>query len=125
MATRRRFLLDCSTVAVTASLVPAKVFAGPLRARKVLLDQLSYSAFEEQLNTIFVVHRASAPLVKLALIQVEAMARHKLAPANAADAQNEKFSLIFAGPRNDPLGQDTYIFEHSILGQFDMFIATI
>jgi hypothetical protein len=125
MATRRRFLLECSTVAVTASLVPAEVFGGPLRSRQVSLDQVSLSAFEAQLNTIFVVHRASGPSVKLALIHVEALAPHKSAPTNAEDAQNEKFSLVFAGPRNLPLGQDTYTFEHSGLGDFEMFIATI
>jgi hypothetical protein len=125
MATRRRFLLDCSTVAVTASLVPAEVFGGSLRSRQVSLDQVSFSAFEGQLNTVFTVHRASGPSVKLALILVETLPPHKSAPANAEDAQNEKFSLVFAGPRNQPLGQDTYTFEHSGLGEFEMFIATI
>jgi hypothetical protein len=125
MATRRRFLLDCSTVAVTASFVPAEVFSGPLRSRQVSLDQISFSAFEAQLNTVFVVRSAAGPSVKLALIHVEALTPHKSAPANAEDAQNEKFSLVFAGPRNQPLGQDTYTFEHSGLGEFEMFIANI
>ncbi len=51
-------------------------------------------------------------------------------PANAVqaaapDAWNEKFSLLFRGLPSQPLAQDTYLFEHRMLGRFAMFIVPI
>jgi hypothetical protein len=43
----------------------------------------------------------------------------------AADAQNEKFSLLFQSSGPVELTQNTYPFEHPALGRLDIFIVPI
>ncbi|HWY78167.1 MAG TPA: hypothetical protein VN281_21305, partial [Verrucomicrobiae bacterium] len=49
----------------------------------------------------------------------------QVADANAADARNERFSLLFSGPLNRTLLQGSYIFEHLGIGRFEMFIVPV
>ncbi len=45
--------------------------------------------------------------------------------ANAEDARNERFCLLFRGPAHQPLAQNTYVFEHPRLGDLALFIVPI
>jgi hypothetical protein len=125
MPSRRQFLLGCSAAAVTSSLLPASVLAGPSSLKPVGLHQISFNDFALQLNSLFLVRSASGEIIKVQLVEARPLPPFPAANANAADAQNEKFSLLFAGPRAQPLTQDTYAFEHGALGQFEMFVAAI
>ena len=132
MRTRRKFLLNCSAVAVTASVTPASVFAAPRKSLEVPLEQISLSSFASNLNTLFRVQGDNGPAVTLQLIEVSptpaarvsASSRSRLNSVEA-DAANEKFSLLFRGALNQPLEQDTYWFESRGIGRFAMFIVPI
>ena len=81
--------------------------------------------FTRQLNTTFLVHPDQGTPVKLHLVEVSPVVPSDGALAYAEDAQNEKFSLLFRGPPDAPLEQNTYVFEHQWTGSFEMFIVPI
>jgi len=125
MTTRRRFLRDSSLFAA-AALVPASAFAGPARRRAISLDQVRFGAFAANVGTTFWVLQDQGPATRLELAQ----AKPCPPPANsvqaaAPDAWNEKFSLVFRGLPGQSLGQDTYLFDHGVLGRFAMFIVPV
>ena len=119
--TRRQFLRDCSVVAIAASLTPIAVLAQSRGGRKRGANQLVFEQYAQQLNTSFSLR---AGLLYSRLLLVEA---HRLpaTASNAEDARNERFYLLFRGPAHQPLGQDTYVFEHSRLGRRDIFIVPV
>lgn len=90
-------------------------------------ERLSYAVFAGQLNTVFRVRLASGGWVRLKLIQA------RLAPPfrgcagcpEAANAGQERFSLLFSGPPEAALASALYAFEHAQLGRFDMYIGEI
>ncbi len=120
MTSRRQFLTGCSALTLTASLAPAICLTNLLPVRKVSLDQVSFAVISAKVSQYFRVAKKSVDL-KL----VEAKLSPKLAaPGPAAeDARNEKFSLRFVGPKDRVLTQDSYTFEHTDLGCFEMFIV--
>jgi uncharacterized protein DUF6916 len=124
MPTRRQFLLNCSTVAVTASVTPATVFGAPFHFQEVSLEHVSFSAFAAHLNAVFHVQSASGSTVRLQLVEVQPTPSFPAAAA-AADAANEKFSLLFRAPLKQPLEQGSYWFEHQGIGRFAIFIVPI
>lgn len=121
---RRRFLVNCSAVAVTASVAPITL-GGPSGRRAVSLDQIGVSDFARQLNTAFTVRPSRGDAVELVLVEVRSLVSLKNASPNAEDAGNEKFALLFRGAPAAPLKQNTYSFEHQRLGTFRMFIVPI
>jgi hypothetical protein len=125
MPTRRRFLAKCSTLAVTASIVPSVVLEAGSGRKYLSLDQIRYDDFAAQLKSYFLAYGQAASPVAVRLVEARRLAPHALALANAADAQNEKFSLLFSGPLSKPLAQNTYTFEHQRIGRFSLFIVPI
>src|SRR5579872_7360240 len=125
MPTRREFLLNCSAVAVASSVTPATVFGAPLRFKEVPLERVSFSAFATCLNALFQVQDDSGLAVTLQLVEVQPAPPSPPATLPAADAANEKFSLLFRGPLNQPLEQDSYSFECRGIGRFVMFIVPV
>ena len=126
MSTRRKFLVECSAVAVTASLAPANVLgAGSLRLREVPLEQIRFSVFAARLNSAFQVLTDSGGSVTLQLIEAQPTPVSLRTPRPAEDAANERFSLLFRGPLRQPLEQDTLWFQHPTIGRFAMFIVPI
>lgn len=89
--------------------------------------QISYKAFARQVNTLFQVHPSSGQVVKLKLLKAPPSRPTPCAPGRrpAADAGNEKFSLIFSGPKAMVLAPAIHRFTHDDLGQFDMYIGQI
>jgi hypothetical protein len=125
MPTRRNFLINCSAIAVTASLAPASAFSASLQSTQTSLEQIGFQDFANKVNTLFHVHVDSTSLVALHLIEAKPLLPANLSVVNAEDGRNEKFSLRFAGPARQPLDQNSYVFQHQGIGQFLMFIAPV
>ena len=126
MTTRRRFLRDSSFFAAAAALVPASGLAGRLGGRAASLDQVRFGAFAANVGTPFWVLQDQGPAIGLELAEAKPSPPPVNAPQAAApDAWNEKFTLRFRGLPGQPLAQDTYVFEHAVLGRFAMFIVPI
>ena len=119
MPTRRKFIRDCALVAAATTLVPA-AFAQDTSSLPAFPDSPSYDQFLRQVNTPFRLSSGSKSF-EVTLVQANAL------PAGAPgslDAGNEKFSLLFCGPRAG-LEQDTYSFEHERLGRLAIFIVPV
>jgi hypothetical protein len=123
MATRREFLLNCSALAATAALAPAGALAARPRSRHVHLDDISVSAFATQLNTRFLVRDAAGAVMALVLASVEPFDSGADAAPMIAGAPFENFSLYFVG--DSSLRQGTYSFEHTEIGQFELFVVPV
>lgn len=121
MQKRRTFLRDCSLIAAAASLVPAAALAHPPASRIAVPDGPGFGQFVRQVNTTFVL-RDGSKTVRLLL--VEASTFPAATPGSEASG-NEKFSLLFHGPAQLPLDQNTYQFEHPRIGRFLIFIVPI
>jgi len=122
MATRRTFIRNCSAFAALAAFVPASLLAAPQRRRGVSLADVSFGTFAAQVNSQFLLRNLNGDAQALQLVEAEP------APGGdsfAEDGGSEKFSLLFRGDPTRPLQQDTYRFEHTRIGRFDMFIVPI
>ena len=77
------------------------------------------TSFKSQLGTSFLInHQASK--VKLKLVDVSSFASRKQAAAG-----KEGFSLLFRGPQEMTLKQDTYLIEHEELGMFSFLVVPV
>lgn len=122
MATRRRFIRDCSALAASAAFLPPSVLAAPRRWREVSLANVAFGTLAELVRSTFVVRDASGSTQALELVEAE--------PALSADSfeggdDAERFSLIFRGDLTRALSQKTYVFDHSRIGRFEMFIVPV
>jgi hypothetical protein len=128
MSTRRKFLFDCSAALAAVSLTPLDVLAKPreFEMKERSLDELSFSTFVAQLKTRFRVYAAPTRVVELELAEATVQKEYPQQSSQPApDADNEKFSLLFRGQRNEPLEQKMFKFEHDKIGRFDLFIVHI
>ena len=119
MSSRRQFLRDCSLVATAAALTPSAALAQNYGPHGMAARDLRFDRFAAQLNTTFTVRTVTTP-IRLVLVETE------LSPPaadEAEDARNERFSLLFRGPADQPLSQDTYLFDHPRLGRQAIFIV--
>ena len=124
MATRRRFIRDCSTLAVSAAFSPALVSAAPRARREVSLATVSVEELAKLTGSIFVAGGPCGPQA-LELVGVEWLSRPDARGSGEGSAAGEAFSLYFRGDPGQALAQDTYRFEHGRLGRFDMFIVPV
>jgi hypothetical protein len=126
MKARRTFLLHCSTIAVGAFVLPSAAWATPglLRGGPA---PISFAQFEKNLNTSFTVVREGGRKVMLKLVEAQVATQRNSSKAarRGGDEGNEKFSLIFRGPRGQLLPQDNYRFRHSELGELSLFIVPV
>jgi hypothetical protein len=79
-------------------------------------DDLTYATFAARLRETFIVRLDSSTIVELTLVTASDV---------ALPAVGERFSIIFSGPRERPLPQGTYTFDHPALGLFPLFIVPI
>jgi len=80
---------------------------------------LNMASFKSQLGTSFQInHQASK--VKITLVDVTNFASRKQAAAG-----KEGFSLLFRGPKETTLKQDTYVIEHEQLGMFSFLVVPV
>lgn len=129
MTTRRKFLLDCSTAMAGLALAPLHSAGQLAKSREGLqsLEKMSYSLLAGQVGTVFRVRLSPGQIVELKLLKAP------LAPPTPArpgrrppgDAGNEKFSLIFSGPKEALLASAIHQFEHRHLGRLEMYIGQI
>jgi hypothetical protein len=126
MKPRRTFLLRCSTVAAGAVVMPGAVLGTPSLSQGGPAHP-GLAEFEKNLNSSFEVIHEGGSKVTLKLVEAQAARRRSSSKAvrGAADAGNEKFSLLFKGPRNQLLPQDTYRFRHRELGELSLFIVPV
>ncbi|MDB6025627.1 MAG: hypothetical protein JWM68_1850 [Verrucomicrobiales bacterium] len=121
MNTRRQFLLECSKLAaVTVAVAPSVMLAAPGRS-----DPMALANFRRSLQSVFLAQMDPTTNVELELIRVRLSSLASLGkhPLKAPDRHNERFSLLFRGPLNGVLDQNTYTFEHKNMGTFPMFIV--
>jgi hypothetical protein len=117
--------LGCSALAVAASISPDQVLSAPFRPAEIPLDQISFQDFAGALRTAFQARIDSGRRVELQLVMARPLASSPEAEVKAEDARNEKFSLLFTGPRNVPLPRNSCVFEHERLGRFTMFVSPV
>jgi hypothetical protein len=91
------------------------------------LNQISYSSLAGQINTLFRVHLSPLQTVELKLLKAPFAPSTPANPGRRlpGDAGNEKFSLIFRGPKDELISPAIYRFEHEKLGAFEMYIGQI
>lgn len=126
-SSRRHFLACGSALVATALAWPSGVFATPRRfvMKELSLDDICLTTFAGQLHTTFSVTDAPAGRLDLKLIEASLTESSPRQPVNVPEAQNEKFSLIFSGPKSPLLAQRIYRFEHPQIGWFAIFIVPI
>lgn len=116
-SSRREFLKRGTFVALAAGF-PLALTEKALGATKSAAG-LNMASFKSQLGTSFQVnHHASK--VKITLVDVANFASRKESAAG-----KEGFSLLFRGPKDATLKQDTYLIEHEQLGMFSFLIVPV
>ena len=115
---RREFLKRGTFVALAAGF-PLALTEKAFGTTKSTTGGLNMTSFKSQLGTSFVInHQASK--VKLELVDVSSFASRKQAAAG-----REGFSLLFRGPQELTLKQDTYLIEHEELGMFSFLVVPV
>ena len=125
MSSSRRDFLKRGTLVALAAGVPlnltGKAFgmgtSKPAAGSKA--GVLGLESFEAQLGTSFVINHEAAK-VKTKLVHV-----NNFATAKQTAAGKEGFSLLFRGPKESTLKQDTYLIEHEELGMFSFLIVPV
>ena len=117
---RREFLKRGTFVALAAGVplaLTGKAFG--MGATKSTPAGLNLASFKSQMGTSFLInHHASK--VKITLVNVTDFASRKQTAAG-----KEGFSLLFRGPKEMALKQDTYLIEHEQLGMFSFLIVPV
>ena len=80
---------------------------------------LNLAAFESQIDTTFLINHEGSK-VKVKLIDVTSFASRKQNTTG-----KEGFSLLFHGPKDKVLEQNTYLIEHEKMGMFSFLIVPI
>jgi len=80
---------------------------------------MGLAAFKAQLGTTFTIND-QAGKVKTTLVDVTSFASRKQAAAG-----KEGFSLLFHGPKDTTLQQNTYLIEHEKLGMLSFLIVPV
>ena len=80
-----------------------------------MAETLNKKDFDPHLNSSFAIHTEEGQTVKAKLVEI-------------SDHSNEKidaFSLLFKGPKNKPIPQDTQKVKHAKLGELSLFIGPV
>ena len=119
-SSRREFLKRGTFVALAAGVPLAlteKAFG--IGSSTAKATGLNMAAFKSQVGTNFLInHQASK--VRIKLVDVTNFASRKQTAAG-----KEGFSLLFRGPQDATLKQDTYLIEHEKLGTFSFLIVPV
>jgi hypothetical protein len=123
MATRRKFIRDCSALAASAALVPVSVLAAPHKSREVALAEVAFETLAAQVHARFLLRDANGDTQALEMTKAQwSPGSHS---RGAGDGGNEKFSLLFRGDARQPLGQNTYALEQAGIGRFELFLVPV
>ena len=119
-SSRREFLKRGTFVALTAGVPLALTeIASGMGTSTSKAAGLSMAAFKSQLGSSFVISHETSK-VKIKLVDVTNFASRE---QNAVG--KEGFSLLFRGPQEATLKQDTYVIEHEKLGVFSFLIVPV
>ena len=122
--TRRGFLKYTAT-GITGITLLALSFREMLTADETpltpmeTLSHLKKSDFSQHLGENFSVYRSELDKIDVKLIEV-ANSRY-----DASNQDEESFTLLFQGYQDEPLKQDTYRIENSVMGTFPLFIVPV
>jgi hypothetical protein len=121
MKSSRREFLKRGTLGALAAGVPLALGQTVSGHAKVTSTTpgLNLAAFKSQLGTTFTIND-EATKVKVTLVNVENFASRKQAAAG-----KEGFSLVFRGPQEATLKQNTYLIEHAKMGMLSFLIVPI
>jgi hypothetical protein len=90
----------------------------------LMFDCPDASKFSAHLNSEFTIFQAPTPLIGVELVEVtEKRVTGGQRPSAATD--QERFSVVFRGPRDKPLEQGMYQMQHDQLGGFDLFLVPV
>ena len=119
MSSSRREFLKRGTFVALAAGVPLSLTEKAFGTTKSTAAGLNMAAFKSQLGTSFHInHQASK--VNFKLVDVTSFASRKQTAAG-----KEGFSLLFRGPKETTLKQDTYLIEHEQLGMFSFLVVPV
>lgn len=121
MKSSRREFLKRGTLGALAAGVPLGLSikaAGMITATPTVAG-LGLAAFKAQLGTTFTIND-QAGKVQTKLVDVTSFASRKQVAAG-----KEGFSLLFHGPKDLTLQQNTYLIEHEELGMFSFLIVPV
>ena len=119
MSSSRRDFLKRGTFVALAAGVPLTLTGKASGMGTSTATGLNLTAFKSQLGTkFFINHEASK--VKMTLVDVTNFASRK-----QTEAGKEGFSLLFRGPQETTLKQDTYLIEHEQLGMFSFLVVPV
>jgi len=121
MKSSRREFLKRGTLGALAAGVPltlSQTVSGHAKTTSTTAAQ-NLAAFRSQLGTNFTVNN-EASKVKITLVNVDNFASRKQAAAG-----KEGFSLVFRGPQEATLNQNTYLMEHDKMGMLSLLIVPI
>ena len=119
MSSSRREFLKRGTLVALAAGVPLALTEKAAGMGNSNAAGLSMASFKSQLGTSFqIIHQASK--VKIKLVDVANFASRKQTAAG-----KEGFSLLFRGPQETTLKQDTYLIEHAELGMFSFLVVPV
>ncbi len=118
------------SLAVSASAAVAGMFSGGSRQRALadntisnedrmrqMFEPLSRESFSAHVNSVFKISDQQSPTsIDAKLIEVT---------EGASSSEVEQFSILFHGPAEPMLSQQTYSLEHPEMGSFDLFLVPI
>jgi hypothetical protein len=119
MSSSRRDFLKRGTFVALAAGIPLTFTRKASGMSTSTATGLSMTAFKSQLGTSFFINHDSLK-VKLTLVGVTNFASRKQTAAG-----KEGFSLIFCGPQDVTLKQDTYLIDHKELGIFSFLVVPV
>ena len=83
-----------------------------------MLQDLTHSSFEEQLNTPFRIHHGGQAPLEAVLFEVKLHEPHD-------GPRKQPFSLYFRSPQRGALPQAIYRVEHERMGPLDLFLVPV
>ena len=126
---RRKFLRAGTLVAISAGIPLKTLVASTISQSSSFLPTdnqlnaapyLNRESFSRHLNTKFSFAHKDLQGVSVKLIEVNDLITNTITTSG-----KECFAVVFRGPRNAPLRQETYAVTHQSLGKFDMLVVPI
>jgi uncharacterized protein DUF6916 len=119
-SSRREFLKRGTFVALAAGVPLALTEAASgMGLTKPTAGGLNMDSFKSQLGTAFLINTDTSKLM-MTLVDVNSFASKQQIAAG-----KEGFSLLFRGPKEATIKQDTYLIEHPELGMFSFLVVPV